>query len=272
VPIGLRTGADVPYAQVNGQELCYEDTGGDGPPIVLSHGFLLDHRVFAPQVDELRDVYRLITWDVRGTGGTRIDGAPFTLWDAARDLFGLLDLLGIERAVLVGMDQGGSLSLRGALLHPDRVRALILVGTQAPPEAPDRIAEYRAMVDAWTEHGYDEELASAMAERVLGEPGLAEEWKPRWRELDPALLGLAADDLLDRDDVTERLPELAMPVLCVHGTEDTAVPVARAHEICAAVDDCRGVVEVAGAPHAVHLTHAQVVDPAIRAFLEDLPA
>jgi 3-oxoadipate enol-lactonase len=263
---------DVPYAQVNGQELCYEDTGGDGPPIVLSHGLLVDHRSFGPQVDELRDVYRLITWDARGSGATRIDGAPFTCWDAARDLFGLLDLLGIERAVLVGTDQGGSLSLRGALLHPDRVRALILVGTQAPPVASHRLAEYRAMVDAWTEHGYVEEVAASMAGMLLGEPRLAEEWKTRWRELDPSLLGLAAGALLDRDDITDRLPELAMPVLCVHGTEDPAVPVARAHEICAAVDDCRGVVEVAGAGHAVTLTHANQVNAAIRTFLEDLPA
>jgi pimeloyl-ACP methyl ester carboxylesterase len=63
-----------------------------------------------------------------------------------------------------------------------------------------------------------------------------------------------------------------MPVLLVHGTEDSAIPVSRAHEICAAVSDCRGVIEVTGASHASNLTHPELVNPAIRDFLEGLPA
>lgn len=262
----------MPFASVNGQQLHYQDTGGDGPPVVCSHGFLMDLRMFAPQVDGLADTYRLITWDERGFGRTQHDGQPFTYWDSARDLFGLLDHLGIERAVLAGMSQGGYLSLRAALLQPDRVRALVLMNTQAPPESPEKIDEYRVMVDTWVEHGYLEEIASVVGGLILGVPELEEEWRARWRAIDRASLALAAGALLDRDDVTDRLPELAMPTLLVHGTEDAAIPVERSYEICAAVDDCRGVVEVEGARHAANLTHPEVVNPALRAFLEGLPA
>lgn len=115
----------MPFAEVNGQRLRYEDSGGDGPPVIFSHGFLMDREMFAPQFTDLADTYRIITWDERGFGETEFDGEPFTYWDSARDLFGLLDHLGTERAVLGGMSQGGYLSLRAALLHPDRVRALI---------------------------------------------------------------------------------------------------------------------------------------------------
>lgn len=262
----------MPYAEVNGQRLYVEDSGGDGPPVVFSHGFLMDHTMFAPQLEELTDTYRVITWDERGFGATVFDGRPFTYWDSARDLLGLLDVLGIERAVLAGMSQGGYLSLRAALLQPDRVRALVLIDTQAPPEAPEKIAEYRVMVDTWAEHGYLEELASTVAGLIIGEPALEQTWKQRWQGWDASQLRAAGAALLDRDDITDRLPELAMPVLCVHGTEDAAIPVSRAHEICAAVGDCRGVVEVEGAKHAANLTHPEVVNPALRTFLEGLPA
>jgi len=262
----------VPYAEVNGQKLYVEDTGGDGPPIVLSHGFLMDHEMFAPQVAELREVYRVVTWDQRGFGATEFDGEPFTYWDSARDLFGLLDVLGIERAVLGGMSQGGYLSLRAALLQPDRVRALALIDTQAPPESDDKVAEYRVMIDTWVEHGYLDDLASVVAGLIIGDPVLEPAWKAKWQTWDPSRLQAAGGALLDRDDVSDRLEELAMPVLLVHGAEDAAIPVTRAHEICAAVSDCRGVIEVPGATHAANLTHPELVNPAVRDFLEGLPA
>jgi 3-oxoadipate enol-lactonase len=262
----------MPFVEANGQRFHVTDTGGDGPPVVFSHGFLMDHRMFAPQVAELGDVYRCITWDARGFGATEFDGAPFTYWDSAADVFAILDVLGIERAVLAGMSQGGYVSLRAALLHPDRVRALVLIDTQAPPESPDKVAEYRQMIDTWSSMGYLEELASVVAGLIIGQPELEQQWKTIWRDWDPARLVAAGSALLDRDDITDRLEELAMPVLGVHGTEDQAIPVARAHEICAAVGDCRGVVEVPGAAHAANLTHPDVVNPAMRTFLEGLPA
>ena len=53
----------MPYANVNGQRLYYEDTGGTGPAIIFSHGLLLDGTMCAPQVAALRDKYRCIVWD-----------------------------------------------------------------------------------------------------------------------------------------------------------------------------------------------------------------
>ncbi len=72
-------------ASVNGITLTYTDSGGDGPAVVLSHGYLMDHTMFAPQVAALVPQYRVITWDERGFGGTRAKGA-FTYWDSAADV------------------------------------------------------------------------------------------------------------------------------------------------------------------------------------------
>src|SRR3954454_18251750 len=119
----------MPFADVNGQHIYFEDSGGSGPPVIFSHGFLMDHEMFAPQVDALAGEFRCITWDERGFGETEA-GAPFTYWDSAEDLLGLLDHLGVQSAVVGGMSQGGFVALRAALLAPERVRALVLIDTQ----------------------------------------------------------------------------------------------------------------------------------------------
>lgn len=207
----------MPVAEIGDQRIRFDDTGGDGPPIMFCHDHLDDHTSFAAQTGDLADVYRVITWDAHGAeGGTIPDGRRFTYWDLARGLFGLLDRLGIERAVLAGRGQGAALSVRAALLHPDRVRALVLVDAFLPPE-----------------HQHP---------------------------------------LLDADDVTNRMDEIAVPVLVIRGSDDPAWPPDRAQQIATTVTDCRGVVEVAGAAGACHRTHADVVTEAIRDFLEGLPA
>src|SRR3954471_21001645 len=106
------------FAQVRGQKLRYDDTGGGTLPIVLSHGFLMDSDMFDAQVRALRNRHRLITWDQRGHGQTVSTPEPFTYWDLAEDLAGLLDHLHVNRAVIGGMSQGGFISLRFALAHP----------------------------------------------------------------------------------------------------------------------------------------------------------
>jgi pimeloyl-ACP methyl ester carboxylesterase len=175
----------------------FEDTGGDGPPVLVDE---VDGEVFDAQVTELRDVYRLITF-------ASDDDGRLGPWEAARGAFGLLDRLGIERAVLVGRSRGADVALRAGLLHPDRVRALIL--------------------------------------------------------LDPESLD---------EDVSDRLDELAMPLVVVHGAEDGDAIGGRAARICATASDCRGVVAVPGGRQASHRSHPGLVNEAVRSFLEGLPA
>ena len=103
-------------AFINGQSIYYEDKGGTAATLAFSHGILMDLEMFAPQVEALRSRYRCVVWDERGhgrTAGERL--APFSYYDSADDLAALLRHLAIDKAVLVGMSQGGFLSLRCAL-------------------------------------------------------------------------------------------------------------------------------------------------------------
>src|SRR5262245_11834925 len=136
----------MPFASINRQKIYFEDSGDAGLPVILGHGFLMDHEMFAPQVAALAPEFRVITWDERGFGQTEFDGKPFTYWDSARDCLGLLDHLGIRRAVVGGMSQGGYLSLRLALLAPERVIALVLIDTQAAAEHAAAKAGYQQLM------------------------------------------------------------------------------------------------------------------------------
>ena len=258
-------------AHINGIDINYEDSAGDGPAILFSHGFLLDHTMFDDQVAYLADRYRCIKWDQRGLGATRAPG-PFTYWDSAADAVGLLDHLGIDRAVFVGMSQGGFLGLRAALLHTARVSALVLIASAADSDDEATLDGYRGMLHV-IEHGSDEEregVFAIVAGLILGDEALASEWIPKWRALDRTQLTTAGGALLGRDDVSDRMGEITCPVLAVHGTADQAISLDRAHALAAALPDHRGVIEVEGAAHAPNMTNPDQVNAAIAAFLEAL--
>lgn len=257
----------MPTAGVGGREVFYRDGGGDGPAVLFSHGFLMDHTMFDPQVAALGDEFRCIRWDERGFGGTPADG-PFTYWDLADDAVGLLDRLGVERAALVGMSQGGFLSLRAALRHPDRVSALVLIDTAAGVDDAETRAGYREMFDTWMEAGPIDELTSTVADLILGdEPELRREWIDRWRAKPPEELVEPARCLLERDDISDRLGEIRCPALIVHGTEDRSIPMSEAEAMDEGLPGSRGIVRVPGAAHAPNLTHPEAVNPPLREFL-----
>ena len=223
----------MPTAPVNGTEINYYDTGGDGPVVVFSHGFMMDHSMFDAQVTALAPEYRVITWDERGHGGTRSPG-PFSYWDSARDVLGLLDHLGVERAVLGGMSQGGFLSMRATLLAPERVRALILIDTQSGAEDPAAAAESEQGFQVFLEQGIGP-VQEVIAASILG-PGQWDDWYAKWADLyaRPGATNQATFAfrcLMDRDDLTGRIAEITCPALIVHGTADAAIPMAKAEQL-----------------------------------------
>ena len=257
----------MPFAHVNGQKLYYEDTGGDGPVIVFSHGLLMDSSMFAPQVQALRSQWRCITWDERGHGQTA-DPAhcdPFTYYDSANDLAALLAHLGVQQAVLAGMSQGGYLSLRCALTHPEVVRALVLIDTQALQEDPQKMAGHEVLVKAWLEGGLSDDIAAIVAHTILGD-GWADApvWQAKWKQVTVPNLLQCFTTLGSRDDISERLGTIRVPALVVHGALDYRVPDAQA--MAEALPDACMVV-VPGGGHASNLTHPEPVNAALTAFL-----
>jgi pimeloyl-ACP methyl ester carboxylesterase len=122
--------AELARAEVNGHPVAYRELG-EGPPLVLLHGFLSDSRCWRRQLEDLSDGFRVLAWDAPGAGSSSDPPDPFTTADWARCLAGLLDLLGIESAHILGLSWGGILAQEFYRSYPDRVRTLILCDTYA---------------------------------------------------------------------------------------------------------------------------------------------
>jgi 3-oxoadipate enol-lactonase len=263
----------MPTAAVNGTQVSYADSGGDGPAVVLSHGYLMDASMFDAQVASLAPEYRVITWDQRGHGGTLAPG-PFSYWDSARDVLALLDHLGIGEAVLGGMSQGGFLSLRAAVLAPQRVRGLVLIDSQAGTEAEASRPAYEQLHQTWLDQG-PEAVQEIVATLILG-PGQWDTWYAKWAEQyakGPGTvrqLTWAFRCLMDRDDIAGRLGEVTCPALIVHGGEDAAIPLARAEQLRDGLAGPTTFALIDGAPHASNVTHPDAVNAEIVTFLHRL--
>jgi pimeloyl-ACP methyl ester carboxylesterase len=263
----------MPIAAINGQKLYYEDTGGTGPAVIFSHGLFMDHEMFAPQVSALRRRYRCITWDERGHGLSASDRlAAFSYYDSAADLAAILKHLGIGEAVLVGMSQGGFLSLRCALTRPEVVRALVLIDTQAGPEDPEAMKGYLALTDEWAEGGLKDSTADIVESVILGDawPGAAA-WREKWRRFTGVNVKGCMRTLATRDDITGKLGQIKIPALVIHGDKDAAIALGLAEQLAAGLAGAELVV-VPGAGHAANLTHPEAVNPAIERFLSSLAA
>lgn len=262
----------MPTIELNDQGIYYRDTGGSGPPVVFLHGFLMDQSMFDPQVEALAGDFRCIRFDARAFGQTRWDGKPFDLYDTVADTFALLDYLGIERATLAGMSQGGYAALRAALRAPERVGALVLMSTSATAEDPQATAGYRQTRDLWRENdGPIAPLLEGMMGAIIGPQEQTQEhwrrWTPRWRATGGEQIFHAMNNLLERDDISSRLSEIHCPALVTHGDADHGIPIALGEVLDRQLPGSVGLVRVPGAAHAANMTHPQVVNPPLRDFL-----
>jgi pimeloyl-ACP methyl ester carboxylesterase len=256
----------LPFAEIRNQRFYYEDTGGDRPVIVFSHGFLMDHSMFDAQVAEFGKDHRVVTWDWRGFGQTETDGTPFSTWDQVDDLFALLDQLGIERAVLVGMSHGGYITMRTPLVAPDRVRAIILIDTNSQGLGDEDAAAYKALFDQWMSEGPTDELCDTFGHIIVGDPELNAVWKKRWQSRAKDLMRDAATATVTVEDLRPRLPEIGCPALVIHGVDDVPFPVDRGHDMARLIPGSGDAVLIPGG-HAAVMTHAAEANKAIREFL-----
>jgi pimeloyl-ACP methyl ester carboxylesterase len=192
-----------------GARLAYEVTG-EGPAVVLIHGFGLDMRMWDPQVGPLAARFRVVRYDCRGFGasGPLDPAVPYT---HAGDLVALLDHLDIGDAVLAGLSFGGGVALQTALADPGRIRGLALLdavldGVPWDPESARALDEVARRVrtggvlagrDAWLAHPLfatareRPDLAAALAAMVAGYPG------QHWLGQDPHRQGRPPIDVLE---------------------------------------------------------------------------
>ncbi len=261
----------MPFAAVDDQRIHYQDSGGDGPAIILSHGFSMGHEMWEHQTAPLADAgWRVIAHDERGWGQTTFT-EPFDYWDLAADVLGLMDHLGIERAVLAGMSQGGFLSLRAALTSPERVRALVLVDTEAGVFSDEGRAGFQALFDTALTEGLSGEMGDAL-QMVLFGPDFADAryWRGKWTSKPLSQWMAAKDCLFERDSIVDRVGEITCPSISFHGDLDMGIDMAAGRALSEGLGGPSTFVVVPGAGHSANLEAPEMVNPALLEFLAGL--
>jgi pimeloyl-ACP methyl ester carboxylesterase len=260
----------MPFCDHDGNRLYYEDSGGEGPAIVFSHGAFLDHSIWDPVVAALAPAHRCITWDARGHGLSEAN-SPFDYWALAGDVVAILDAAGVESAVLVGMSQGGWLTQRAALAHPDRVRGVVLTATSMHLLSSEEQAGYSQLADAWLAMGPVGEIGDTVLNiQFLPTDYDGSRFLHGWRSRPPSSWAQVWATVLGRDDIDDRFGEIKSPALCIQGTGDGIFPAALAEEMSSLLPDSRGLVAIEGAPHCISLTFPAEMSAAIRDFVAGL--
>ena len=119
---------DANYANVNGVKIYYE-IHGEGEPLVLLHGFTMSHTMWEGWIEDFSKSYKLIIADLRGHGNSTNPSNEFTHEESAKDIYGLLDLLNIEKFNAMGFSSGGMTLTHMATMDTSRIQAMVLIGS-----------------------------------------------------------------------------------------------------------------------------------------------
>jgi len=269
------------FAEVNGTSLYYEVTG-EGHPLVLNHGGLVDHHLWDSQSEEFARHFKVIRYDIRGFGDSGLLKSGMEPYSMERDLHSLLQFLGIEKTYVLGLSLGGTLAIDFTLQYPEMVDALITVGSGLSGYEwgePDQelMAKFAAMDEAfkggdiarsveislqlWTDGPYrtPQQVDPRVRERVRAmttrnyERGDDEDVRPQ--EMEPPAAG--------------RLSEIHVPTLIIVGGQDTEAILTIADTLEKSIAGAKRVV-IPGAAHHPNMEKPEEFNHVVIEFLEHL--
>jgi 3-oxoadipate enol-lactonase len=251
--------------------LDYSDEGR-GMPVVLLHGFANDRLLWRPQVELLRERFRVIAPSLRGFGdSTGADGAAVSMDQYAEDVARLLDHLEVRAAVMCGISLGGYVALAYALRFPSRLRGLVLANTRAGSDSPQGLAAREEMVHTLQARGADG-VVEGYGDRPFGPrcPASAKaEIRAMFRRQGVPGLTSATRGMAQRPDRVEALGAIRAPTLVIHGSDDQFIPASDAELMHRAIAGSR-YVNIAGAGHLSNVDSPHEFNAALGAFLDSL--
>jgi pimeloyl-ACP methyl ester carboxylesterase len=252
------------------------ETEGEGPVLVLGHGFGGSARNFRAQSRALAGRARVIRFDARGHARSEApaDATAYTPEAFVDDVARVLDAAGVATAVVGGLSMGAGIALRFARAHPDRTRALVLAAFPAGPDVP---GSYAAVA---------EPFAAAIEARGLDAAGAEWVWGPR-SGLDPAAADLVRKGFLEHPPhavaailrgVIAAQPTLATlraeaarvtaPTLVIVGARDR-LSIEPSRTLASALPHAR-LVEIADAGHLVNLARPAEFNAAVGGLLDEV--
>ena len=256
--------------EVGGLRVAFERRG-DGPPLVLLHGWPVDSREWRRQLDGLSDEFTVVAWDAPGAGRSSDPPETFRLADWADCLAQFIAALGLGRPHVGGLSWGGGLALELYRRHRAIPRTLILVSTgtgwgggSVPPEIVEkRLKVYvrnaqlppREWVPGW--------VRTLLSDNASGD--MVDELTSILSEFHPAALSVALRAFAEAD-LRDVLPLIDVPTLLLYGDEDVRAPKDLWEALHASIPASKLVV-IPGVGHMIDIEAAGRFDTEVRAFL-----
>ena len=264
----------MPRAAANGIEIHYE-THGQGQPLVLISGIGYTSWQWHRMVPLLAAHFQVITFDNRGIGRTDKPEGPYTAHMLAADTVGLLDALGIEKAIVMGHSMGGFIAQALALEFPHTLEKLILASTNfggprhvpVTPEAMKILTDVSSDPVTRFQNGLYISTAPGWAEK---NPQMIQEWVD-WRAANPiepapyqAQLAIGLGLLKEEAAFENQLHRIQVPTLILFGVYDMVVPPSNASLLAEKIPNSRVVI----LPNAGHFFPIEVPGAAAQAVIE----
>lgn len=236
----------MPSVDASGTELYYE-RAGEGEPLLLIQGMSATHLAWGrPLLDQLESSFDCIVFDNRGMGRSGQAELPFTTADLAGDTAALLDALELETAHVVGISMGGMIAQELALAHPERIRTLTIGASYCGgPEGKLMAPEDLQMLGTAYASGEPEQVFRAMWEINLSPDFRADDSRfAAFTEMGSALpapqpVVLQQMRACGAHNTSERLGQISLPTLVIHGDVDRLLGYDNGREIAALIPGAR---------------------------------
>jgi pimeloyl-ACP methyl ester carboxylesterase len=252
----------MPILNRDGTHLYFE-VHGQGPVLLLTHGFSATGDMWRGQVEAFSRNHTLVLWDMRGHGRSDSpeDPAAYSEPLTIADMAALLDEAGAAQAIIGGLSLGGYMSLVFHRLHPERVRALLIIDTGPGFRKDEARGTWNqkalASADRFEKEGLSI-LQSASRERAGSRHRSAE-----------GLAKAARGMLTQRDGlVMASLPSIQVPTLIVAGADDTPFLPATEYMAQKIPDARKEIIPAAG--HAVNIDQPEAFNEVVLSFLNGL--
>ena len=267
----------------------YYDEQGSGDPLLLVMGLAADSAAWLFQVPDFARRYRTIVFDNRGVGRSAKPPGPYTIHEMADDTAGLLDVLGIARAHVVGVSMGGMIAQELALRHPNRVRGLVLACTYPEPDAEVErhrefsVAQFGGTVAADGEMRIDLTALDPMLffqhllPRVFNQAFIDQEL-PKLMQLFSGALqyGFSMEAILGQvaavmgHRATDRLHQIKARTLVITGDADLLIPPANSRVLAEHIPNAR-LVTILGGSHSFNFETPERFNREVLDFLSEVP-
>lgn len=248
---------------------------GEGPPLVLLHGWPLSSREWRRQLDGLSDEFTVVAWDAPGAGQSSDPPETFRLPDWADCLAVFIDAVGLGRPHVAGLSWGGGLALELYRRHPTVPRTLILASAYAgwAGSLPADVAEQRLQFMLRNTERPPDEWAPALIKTLLSDAApadMAEELESIIAEFHPSGTRVAMRAFAEAD-LRDVLARIDIPTLLLCGEKDVRAPQHVWEPLHSRIRGCKLVI-IPEVGHMVDMEASERFNAEVRAFLREVQA